>query len=78
MFGYHKIHAATSNNHMKESITMQHHSHGIGDIMLIFLHKKPIALIPQESKEESRNDNQHTQITAHMKWEALIITEKDR
>ena len=30
--GYHRIHAATSNNQMKESITMQHHSHGIGDI----------------------------------------------
>ena len=43
--GYHRIHAATSNNQMKEAITIQHHSHGIGDKMLIILHKKPITWI---------------------------------
>ena len=74
--GYHRIHAATSNNQMKESITIQHHSHGIEDIECILQHNKPITWIPQESKEESSNDNQHTQITAHMKWVALEITGK--
>ena len=73
--GYHRIHAATSNNQMKESITMRNYSHGIDDTECILLNK-PIAWIRYESKEESRNDNQHTQITAHMKWVALEITGK--
>ena len=76
--GYYKIHAAISNNQMKEPITIQHHSHGIEDTECILQHNKPITWIPQESKEESSNDNQHTQITEHMKWVALRITEKDR
>ena len=63
---------------MKESITINHHSHGIEDTECILQHNKPITWIPQESKEESSNDNQHTQITEHMKWVALRITEKDR
>ena len=74
--GYHRIHAATSNNQMKESITMRHYSHGIEDTMSILPHIKHIAWIRYESKEESRNDNQHTQVIAHMKWAALEITEK--
>ena len=43
--GYHRIHAAISNSQVKESITILHHSHGIEDIMLIILHKKPITWI---------------------------------
>ena len=43
--GYHRIHAATSNNQMKESITMQHHSHGIEDTECILPHKKPMTWI---------------------------------
>ena len=43
--GYHRIHTATSNNHMKESITIQHHSHGIEDTECILLRKKPITWI---------------------------------
>ena len=43
--GYHRIHAATSNNQMKESITIQHHSHGIGDTECILQHNKPISWI---------------------------------
>ena len=43
--GYHKIHAATSNNQMKESITINHHSHGIEDTECILRHNKPIACI---------------------------------
>ena len=48
--GYHRIHAAISNNQMKEPITMQHHSHGIEDTECILQHNKPITWIPQESK----------------------------
>ena len=44
--GYYRTHTATSNNQMKESITILHHSHGIGDIVCILLHNKPIAWIP--------------------------------
>ena len=43
--GYHKIHAATSNNQMKEAITIQHHSHGIGDTECILQYNKHIAWI---------------------------------
>ena len=43
--GYHKIHAATSNNQMKEAITINHHSHGIEDTECILPHNKPIACI---------------------------------
>ena len=43
--GYHKIHAATSNNQMKEAITMRHYSHGIEDTECILLHNKPITWI---------------------------------
>ena len=43
--GYHRIHAATSNNQMKESITINHHSHGIDDTECILPHKKLITWI---------------------------------
>ncbi len=43
--GYHRIHAATSNNQMKESITIQHHSHGIEDTECILRHNKLITWI---------------------------------
>ena len=43
--GYHRTHAATSNNHVKESITIQHHSHGIDDTECILQHKKLITWI---------------------------------
>ena len=41
----HRIHATTSNNQMKESITMRYCSHGIGDTECILPHKKPITWI---------------------------------
>ena len=44
--GYHRIHAATSNNQMKESITMRNYSHGIDDTECILPHKKLITWIP--------------------------------
>ena len=44
--GYHRIHAATSNNQMKESITIQHHSHGIEDTECILHLNKQITWIP--------------------------------
>ena len=43
--GYHRIHAATSNNQMKESITMRNYSHGIDDTECILPHKKLITWI---------------------------------
>ena len=43
--GYHRIHAATSNNQMKESITILHQSHGIEDTECILPHKKPMTWI---------------------------------
>ena len=43
--GYHRIHAATSNNQMKESITMRNYSHGIDDTECIPPHKKLITWI---------------------------------
>ena len=43
--GYHRIHAATSNNQMKEAITINHHSHGIEDTECILPHKKPMTWI---------------------------------
>ena len=44
--GYHRIHAATSNYQMKESITIQHHSHDIDDTECILLLNKQITWIP--------------------------------
>ena len=44
--GYHRIHAATSNNQIKESITIQHHSHGIEDTEYILQHNKLTTWIP--------------------------------
>ena len=43
--GYYRIHTATSNNQMKESIKMRHHSHGIDDTECILPHKKLITWI---------------------------------
>ena len=43
--GYHRIHAATSNNQMKESITIQHHSLGVDDTECILQYNKQITWI---------------------------------
>ena len=43
--GYNRIHAATSNIQMKESITMRNYSHGIDDTECILPHKKLITWI---------------------------------
>ena len=43
--GYHKIHAATSNNQMKEAITIQHHSLGVDDTECILQYNKQITWI---------------------------------